>query len=181
MPYIEGIPENTIVIYTRTLICYYQYMALKKKVEIEKPQLQKIRQNLLAIRRGATPTEMSERMRELCNANGYDPVFELMDLVRNGEKVKIKDATGNELETHVPLDAKLQVEIHKTMLKYIYPELKAVDIQGSLDANITVTVKNFGDDKIPVAMKQAIDADFSMLGEKITANLAKIRGHGEGE
>jgi hypothetical protein len=152
-----------------------------KKNTPPKNQLQKIRQNLLAIRRGATPAEMSERMRELCNANGYDPVYELMDLVRVGEKVKIKDADGNELETHVPLDAKLQVEIHKVMLKYIYPELKAVDITGSIEANITVNVKDFGSNKIPEKMKQAIDADFSMVGEKITENLAKIRSSATGE
>ncbi len=152
-------------------------MAVKNQ---PKNQLQKIRQNLLAIRSGATPSEMSERMRELCNANGYDPVYELMELIRTGEKVKIKDASGNELETHVPLDAKLQVEIHKTMLKYIYPELKAIDITGTLEANISVTIKDFGSDKIPAAAKAAIDADFSMVGEKITANLAKIKGAQDG-
>lgn len=149
---------------------------MAKKVE-PKNQIQKIRQNLLAIRSGATPAEMSARMRDLCNENGYDPVFELMELIRKGEKVT--DASGN-LVGFKSLDPKLQVEIHKTMIKYIYPELKAVDIQGNLDAQITVTVKNFGDDKIPANMKKAIDADFSMVGETITANLKKLKEQKDG-
>lgn len=138
-------------------------------------RLQKIRQNLLAIRSGATPAEMSERMRDLCNLNGYDPVYELLELIRVGYKVTIKDADGNEITEYQHLDPKDQIAIHKDMLKYIYPQLKAVDIQAHVDANISVTIKNYGDDKIPINMKQAIDADFSMIGEKITENVAKIR------
>jgi hypothetical protein len=138
-------------------------------------QLQKIRKNLLAIKSGATPAQMSERIRDLCNVNGYDPVYELMDLVRKGARVTQKDAEGNEHTAYVPLDTKEQIAIHKEMIRYIYPQLKAVDIQNHIDANITINVKNFGDSEVSDAMKEAIDADFSEVSEAITKNVAKIK------
>lgn len=128
----------------------------------------------MQIRRGATPAEMSERMRELCNINGYDPVYELMELIRSGSKISIKDANGVEYTEMMPLGAKDQVAIHKEMLKYIYPSLKAVDISGTIDANINVTIQTFGNPEIAENMKKAIDADFSDVGEKISENLKKI-------
>jgi hypothetical protein len=138
----------------------------------DKLQLQKIRQNLLAIRRGATPSEMSERMRELCNINGYDPIFELMDMVRSGVKVQAKDSDGNTLTEFVPLDAKELIAIHKEMAKYIYPTLKSVDIQGQIDANVTVQVKQYG---VPFQGKQtAVDAEFTPLQEVIAKNVKEV-------
>lgn len=140
--------------------------------EASTQQLQKIRRNLLAIRQGATPSEMSERMRDMCNINGYDPVFEIMELIRNGARVAVKDADGNEYIEYVPLDAKEQFAIHKEMMKYIYPQLKAVDIQGHIDANVTVTVKQYS---TPFDGKStAIDASFLMVQEKIEENVAKV-------
>lgn len=135
-------------------------------------QLQKIRRNLLAIRSGATPSEMSERMRDLCNENGYDPVYEILELIRNGYKVKIKDSEGNELVTQEYLDPKDQIALHKEMLKYIYPQLKAVDIQGHIDANVTVTVKQYN---APFDGKAtAVDAEFTPAAEAIEKAVARV-------
>lgn len=112
-------------------------------------------------------------MRDLCNANGYDPLFEIMELIRNGAKVTVKDSEGNEHTEFVPLDAKEQYAIHKDMMKYIYPQLKAVDIQGHIDANVTVTVKQYN---TPFDGKQtAVDAEFTPMQEAIEKAVAKVK------
>lgn len=129
----------------------------------------------MAIRSGSTPAEMSERIRTLCNDNGYDPVFELIELIRKGEKVTTKDSKGNELTEYVPLSAKDQIALHKEMLKYIYPQLKAVDIQGHIDATVNVVVKQYS---TPFDGKStAVDADFSVIADTIEKNIAKVKGN----
>ena len=153
-------------------LCLSYYIPMPDNNAIVK----KIRQNLLAIRQGATPSQMSERIRDLCNANGYDPVYEMVELLRKGEKVTIKDADGNELTEYKPLPATTQLRIHEQMMKYIYPQLKAVDIQGHIDANVTINVKQYS---AKFEGKQtAVDADFTPLAEAAAESVKKVVKNG---
>lgn len=143
--------------------------ARKREAADTGAKLTKIRKNLKVIRSGATPAEMSARLRDMCNENGYDPIFELMELIRRGVRHVQKNSNGEEIVAYVPLKSTEQIAIHKELVKYIYPTLKAVDIKGSLDANIQVVVKSYSSptngNPVPV------DADFSMVGDKLVQHL----------
>lgn len=61
---------------------------------------------------------------------------------------------------HASADLDLQFNCHKTVAKYIEPELKSIEVKGDLRETKTVRVSLFGDEPVEVTftdMPNAID------------------------
>jgi len=98
-----------------------------------------LRKNLMKIRPGATPSEVRARIAELCAQNDYDPVKELIEMVQKGQRIEMSDGTIK----FIPLDPKDVISIHKEVLQYIAPKLRTIDVQASIEANISISVTKF--------------------------------------
>lgn len=104
------------------------------------------REALLDLKPGATPAEVRNRIATLCRANEYDPVAELLSLLRDGYRVYdgSVDEDGDRNFVLVSLDAKDAISIHKEILSYIAPKLKATSIEKTIKQSVNVTVTRFG-------------------------------------
>ena len=121
-----------------------------------------VREKLLVIDPGSTPSEVRARISELCQANGYDPVAELLLFVQtSGEvlvqeineiakavkSVKLRERLEKVAEAikHVGVggDSRDIIGIHKEILQYIAPKLRSMEIKGDFDLNFNITVTKF--------------------------------------
>ena len=125
------------------------------------------RSRLNNLKPGASSVELRESILELCRTNGYDPIAELIDMAdgRNShiaarllEIAEELDSTGpdDEIDTgrlagrlrsiadEIPaLTPSDEIAIHKEVAAYIGPKTKSIDIQQTVKATVTITVKNF--------------------------------------
>jgi len=130
------------------------------------------RNKLLSLRPGATPAEYRAHLHELCQLNDYDPVMELLTIVKKSG-VEIESAMRKIAETlredTVSRDKRSLLSdelmklativgaagtkpseiigIHKEVLQYIAPKLRSLDISGQIDSDINLTIKTFGSDE----------------------------------
>jgi hypothetical protein len=95
-----------------------------------------------------------------------------MNMIKHGVRIVTENSEGEELVNYIPLKATEAIAIHKELIKYIYPTLKAVDIQGHIDANVSVTVKSYSTplQGNPVALAKA---DVTEIGREAIALLEK--------
>ncbi len=75
--------------------------------------------------------DLKVAIREICKTKNYDPLSELVDLVQ--EKGRDK------------LTLEQKISIHKELLQYLAPKLKAVDIQANVQGDIKISVVRFSD------------------------------------
>lgn len=121
-----------------------------------------LRKDLMKIRPGATPSEVRARIAELCQANNYDPVAELLLFVETSGEILVKEildisnaikddklrerlAKIAEAIKHVGVggDSRDIIGIHKELLQYIAPKLRSMEVKGEIDADINITVTKF--------------------------------------
>ena len=119
-----------------------------------------LRQRLLAIRSGATPTEMRERIISVCREAGYDPIAELIavaqfegndlhdELMEMAEKMpgKARAARLKEIALMCKAlgpDIKEAIGIHKEILKYLAPQLRSLDVSGQVDTDLNISIRTF--------------------------------------
>lgn len=74
-------------------------------------------------------------IRDICEKKDYKPLEELVDIVQDKDN-KFK----------LTLDQK--IGIHKELLQYIAPKLKAVDIQANVQGDIKINVVRFSDNEL---------------------------------
>jgi len=104
--------------------------------------------------------DLKSRMSSLCVKHGYDPVGELLQIIKDSKgalKQELLDIIPEiesadikmrllDLAKRIPTpDARDIISIHKEIIQYIAPKLKATDLEGSLDVGITVNVVRFSD------------------------------------
>jgi hypothetical protein len=121
-----------------------------------------LRRQLLSLRAGSTAAELRNRIIEVCAANNYDPVTELLEIVNAAKEdtredlrklaSTVKDPDLAEqmrviASKILPLDVETMISIHKELLQYIAPKLRSTEIKGDVDVNIHVTVTKFGEAK----------------------------------
>lgn len=128
----------------------------------ETPAQLALRKKLLSLRPGATAAELRGRIAELCAMHGYDPVQSLLTIVKSAEsdarqeildiaeKVKdigLKNRLQEAAKKIIPADIDQMISIHKEILQYVAPKLRATEVKGDIDVNIHVTVQKFGESK----------------------------------
>ena len=95
---------------------------------------------------GKGAQEVRRTVMEYCAKRGYNPVEALLDLAD---------------ELHGTNDKNLvraQVDIHKELLKFTIPQMRAVDIQGEITADINIRVTKFSEDDCPSLRAKPIEA-----------------------
>ena len=104
--------------------------------------------------------DLKSRMSSLCVKHGYDPVGELLQIIKDSKgalKQELLDIIPEiesadikmrllDLAKRIPTpDVRDIISIHREIIQYIAPKLKATDLEGSLDVGITVNVVRFSD------------------------------------
>lgn len=67
----------------------------------------------------------------------------LLDLIRREYPAYHPLLSIARIAHHIDADLKLQFECHKTIAKYIEPELKSIEVKGNLETGTRVTVSLF--------------------------------------
>ena len=129
-----------------------------------------LRTKLMKIRPGATPSEVRARIVELCAQHNYDPIAELIDMVRNGYEVE-----ANGKKVRVPLDAKDVIGIHKEIIQYIAPKLRSVDVQAQVEANISISVTKFSGTPIEGEIIKEEDMIRDVVDSAVEQDLDKMK------
>lgn len=128
----------------------------------------KLQSGVTKVRAGMTPAEMRQHIKDVCGKYDYDPLNELIALTRGGydhlsrELRKIaakKTTTKTDRETllktadlldHFGPDVKDCILIHKEILSYIAPKLRAMEVHQEVDANININITKFAGSPIDV-------------------------------
>jgi len=136
---------------------------------------QELKKQLQQLRPGSTAAETRSMIKALCAEHGYNPIMELIEIIDNSKssaKKELINIAGSELvksaklreallevaEKIIPPDVKDLISIHKEVLQYISPKLKAVEVRGKHDMNINITIQKFGEE---VNMEENDDGSFS--------------------
>lgn len=67
---------------------------------------------------------------------------------------------------HDSADLKLQFECHKTVAKYVEPELKSIEVKGEINGRHRVSVSLFGDSTGPV---EVLPNNVHQIGHNVSA------------
>lgn len=137
------------------------------------------RNRLVGIKPGASAAELRDSILKLCVDNNYDPIAELIDMaegrnLRLVEELQTMASDLDKLGEDDPIDtAEIarrlrlvaeaiprltpadEIAIHKEVASYISSKVKSLDIQQTVNQNVTVTIKQFN----IVATAGAIEAN----------------------
>ena len=106
--------------------------ALMKEARKEKEKLGQINSDLMATnaKEAATAHKMRNRVVEVCEELGHDPIRELV--------LRAKKNTGPGIK------ASEIISINKYLVDKLVPNVKSIDIQQNTKLSVSVTVKKFG-------------------------------------
>jgi hypothetical protein len=89
-------------------------------------------------RKKGTPNKMTQSVMDICAEMGFDPVRGLVQLALTAE------------------DESNRVTAHKELMKYIYPQRKAVEHSGTIDTGLQSIIDNLKD-KTPEELKEIVN------------------------
>lgn len=98
-----------------------------------------------ALSKGANALEIRKRIYEFFDSRDYNPLASMIDLVDDIEG-RMRDVDEDRPVTD--REMKVLVDINKEIMKYTLPLTRAIDIQGTIDANVSVNLLQFTNDMI---------------------------------
>lgn len=74
-------------------------------------------------RRKGTPNKKTQNLMEILNSNGFDPAQKLIDLYNRS------------------LDENVQCAVLRELIKYVYPQRKAIEVSGQIDHKLLTRIE----------------------------------------
>lgn len=104
-----------------------------------------------------TPADFREILHRKIKDLDFDPVDEMIGIYKGGD-----------------LSNREKIQVCQTVMEYLYPKLKAIDVQHKSDGNITIQILKFSEEaREPktLSMNQQGPALLPMTPQEVTADI----------
>jgi len=91
-------------------------------------------------RKKGTPNKLTQSIMDVCNEMGFDPARGMIEIAMSGETPE------------------LQFQARKELLKYLYPQRKAVEHSGTIDTGLQSIIESIKDKSEDELTKIAADS-----------------------
>ncbi len=102
-----------------------------------------------------SPISKSNKLNQMLEENKYDPLLEAIKLLKTGTFISNTD----------------KIKFNLELCKYIYPQLKSIEVDAKLKSDIQITIMKFG--HLLEENQKAIEVQSQKLEEKVIEEIVK--------